>query len=868
MRKRILALTALALTGGIYGAAAQTWTEWQDPAVNEINRLPMRSTLDAGERLSLDGVWRFDWVRNASERPDGIWRADYDDSAWATIPVPGMWELYGWGDPIYVNVGYAWRGNFRNDPPHVPDAENHVGSYRRTFEVADPAKWTAETPNLYTLEMAVSDGSRTTETVTETVGFRSVEIRDAQLLVNGQPILIKGADRHEMDPLGGYVVSRERMIEDIRIMKELNINAVRTCHYPDDPIWYDLCDRYGIYVLDEANVESHGMGYGDRTLAANPLFAKAHLERNMRMVLRDKNHPSVIIWSMGNEAGMGPNFEKCYEWIKNYDSSRPVHYERAVYYKEDEGRPYTDIVCPMYWDYEACENYCKSNPRKPLIQCEYAHAMGNSMGGFDLYWDLVRKYPSYQGGFIWDYVDQALAHYEADGRVSFYYGGDFNNYDATDNSFNNNGVIAADRTYHPHAYEVQRQYQSVWTEPVDLAKGRVSVYNENFFIGLDNCELEWQVVADGRVVKTGRVTDLEVAPQQRREYTLEFGEADFPSDASEVLVNVAYRLKSPEALLDAGHAVARQQFVVREYDCTGQTGLAQTERPVQITRWERGTRVEGDRWELFFSRDGFLSQYRVDGRELLAEGAALRPQFWRAPTENDLGAGLDARFGVWKSPVLKLTQFDAVTKEGVAVVTARYEMPQVKGVLTMTYRINGAGEVSVAEQLEAGDAEAPGMFRFGMTMAMPARYSEIVYYGRGAHENYCDRLSSADLGLYSQKVADQYHDEYVRPQESGTKSDLRWWSVVDSSGSGLTILSEAPFSASALPYATEALDVTNFPPQQHSGPLRSGDRTYVNFDLRQMGLGCINSWGELPEDQYMIPYGDYTFRFLLRPTVK
>ena len=1005
MRKRILALTALALTGGIYGAAAQTWTEWQDPAVNEINRLPMRSTLDAGERLSLDGIWR----------------ADYDDSAWATIPVPGMWELYGWGDPIYVNVGYAWRGNFRNDPPHVPDAENHVGSYRRTFEVpadwagkdiflsigsatsnvyvwingrfvgysedsklaaqfdvtkfvkpgenlialqmfrwsdgsyledqdfwrlsgiargveltardkahlqdvritpaldgeyrdaqlrvelettprvkrvdltlrdaagqsvatqsvrisggkgdytfevADPAKWTAETPNLYTLEMAVSDGSRTTETVTETVGFRSVEIRDAQLLVNGQPILIKGADRHEMDPLGGYVVSRERMIEDIRIMKELNINAVRTCHYPDDPIWYDLCDRYGIYVLDEANVESHGMGYGDRTLAANPLFAKAHLERNMRMVLRDKNHPSVIIWSMGNEAGMGPNFEKCYEWIKNYDSSRPVHYERAVYYKEDEGRPYTDIVCPMYWDYEACENYCKSNPRKPLIQCEYAHAMGNSMGGFDLYWDLVRKYPSYQGGFIWDYVDQALAHYEADGRVSFYYGGDFNNYDATDNSFNNNGVIAADRTYHPHAYEVQRQYQSVWTEPVDLAKGRVSVYNENFFIGLDNCELEWQVVADGRVVKTGRVTDLEVAPQQRREYTLEFGEADFPSDASEVLVNVAYRLKSPEALLDAGHAVARQQFVVREYDCTGQTGLAQTERPVQITRWERGTRVEGDRWELFFSRDGFLSQYRVDGRELLAEGAALRPQFWRAPTENDLGAGLDARFGVWKSPVLKLTQFDAVTEEGVAVVTARYEMPQVKGVLTMTYRINGAGEVSVAEQLEAGDAEAPGMFRFGMTMAMPARYSEIVYYGRGAHENYCDRLSSADLGLYSQKVADQYHDEYVRPQESGTKSDLRWWSVVDSSGSGLTILSEAPFSASALPYATEALDVTNFPPQQHSGPLRSGDRTYVNFDLRQMGLGCINSWGELPEDQYMIPYGDYTFRFLLRPTVK
>lgn len=1026
-------------------AAAQTGREWQDPNVNAVNREPVHTffpdyapsriveVLPGGDRIetssewvkSLNGLWKFNWVRDLDQRPTTFFAEDFDDAGWVDFPVPAVWELNGYGDPVYTNIPYAWSRQFADNPPFVEERNNHVGSYRREVELpqvwdgrevffhmgsatsnlylwvngkfvgysedskmgadfnitpylkpgknliamqifrwcdgsyledqdfwrlsgigrdvylyARPAqrfgdvrivadldasyrngllavevagrnvpggsvkmvlsgkegefapvtakldsrdscrlsmpvknvrKWSAEQPNLYSLALTLYDASgKELETVRQRVGFRKVEMRPdkGQILVNGQPVLFKGVNRHEMDPLTGYMVSPERMIEDIRIMKELNINAVRTCHYPDDPIWYDLCDRYGIYVLDEANVESHGMGYGDRTLAANPLFAKAHLERNMRMVLRDKNHPSVIIWSMGNEAGMGPNFEKCYEWIKNYDSSRPVHYERAVYYKEDEGRPYTDIVCPMYWDYEACENYCKSNPRKPLIQCEYAHAMGNSMGGFDLYWDLVRKYPSYQGGFIWDYVDQALAHYEADGRVSFYYGGDFNNYDATDNSFNNNGVIAADRTYHPHAYEVQRQYQSVWTEPVDLAKGRVSVYNENFFIGLDNCELEWQVVADGRVVKTGRVTDLEVAPQQRREYTLGFGEADFPSDASEVLVNVAYRLKSPEALLDAGHAVARQQFVVREYDCTGQTGLAQTERPVQITRWERGTRVEGDRWELFFSRDGFLSQYRVDGRELLAEGAALRPQFWRAPTENDLGAGLDARFGVWKSPVLKLTQFDAVTEEGVAVVTARYEMPQVKGVLTMTYRINGAGEVSVAEQLEAGDAEVPGMFRFGMTMAMPARYSEIVYYGRGAHENYCDRLSSADLGLYSQKVADQYHDEYVRPQESGTKSDLRWWSVVDSSGSGLVILSEAPFSASALPYATEALDVTNFPPQQHSGPLRSGDRTYVNFDLRQMGLGCINSWGELPEDQYMIPYGDYTFRFLLRPTVK
>lgn len=1019
--KKILLLFAAALAG-VVTLHAQTGREWQDPAVNEVNRLEMRSAFSAGERMSLDGVWKFHWTRNASERPSGIWARDYDDAAWGTMPVPGMWELNGYGDPLYVNIGYAWRGNFENDPPHVPDAENHVGSYRRTFDVpadwggkdiflsigsatsnvyvwingrfvgysedsklaaqfdvtkfvrpgenlvalqmfrwsdgtyledqdfwrfagiargveltardkahlrdvritpeldgqyrdaalhveyettprvknlalvlrdtagevvasehvakvaggkgsvrfdvSDPAKWTAETPNLYTLEIAVSDGKKVTETVMQPVGFRAVEIRGGQLLVNGQPVLIKGADRHEMDPLGGYVVSRERMLEDIRIMKELNINAVRTSHYPNDPMWYDLCDRYGIYVVDEANVESHGMGYDEKTLAANPAYAKAHLERNRRMVLRDKNHPSIIIWSMGNEAGMGPAFEACYRWIKEYDPSRPVHYERALYYG-DKSREFTDIVCPMYWDYEQCENYLRNNPDKPLIQCEYAHAMGNSMGGLDRYWELVRKYPSYQGGFIWDFVDQGLARYEPDGRVSFLYGGDFNNYDTTDNSFNNNGIIAPDRTWHPHAYEVQYQYQSVWTTPVDLKKGRVEVYNENFFTGLDDYELEWQLVEDGEVVKAGRITELDVAPQQRREYTLGFTEADFSANAAEVLVNVAYKLKKRQPLLGVGHTAARQQLVVREYDCADRFGLEAVDRPVEVTAWERGTRVAGDTWELFFSRDGFLSAYNVDGRDLLAPGAELRPQFWRAPTENDLGAGLDRKQAAWKNPVLKLTKFDARNVEGMAVVEALYEMPEVKATLQLTYRVNGAGEMSVTEQMTADKtADAPYLFRFGMTLSMPARYDRVVYYGRGAHENYADRLSSAPLGCYQQRVADQYHREYVRPQESGTKSDVRWWRVCDSAGAGLTILSQAPFSASALPYATADLDVTNFPPQQHSGTLAARDATFVNIDLRQSGLGCIDSWGALPEEQYRMPYGDYTFRFMLIPTVK
>jgi len=1019
MKRTFILWAACCMTAA---AVAQTGREWQDPAVNEINRLPMHASFEAGESLSLDGVWRFHWVRDADRRPEGIGRVDYDDRAWGKMPVPGMWELNGYGDPIYVNVGYAWRGNFENDPPHVPTAENHVGSYRRSFEVpaswngrtivlhigsatsnvyvwingrfvgysedskleaefdvtkfvrpgenlialqlfrwcdgtyledqdfwrysgiargvrltardrarlrdiritpsldesytdgrldvelettpevksvalrlsdaegrtaaertvrpaggkascalevAAPAKWSAEAPNLYELTVAISDGGRTTETIVRKVGFRTVEIAGGQLLVNGQPVLIKGADRHEMDPLTGYVVGRERMIEDIRVMKELNMNAVRTCHYPDDPLWYDLCDRYGLYVLDEANVESHGMGYGARTLAKNPAYAQAHLERNSRMVQRDRNHPSVIIWSMGNEAGMGPNFEACYRWIKQADPSRPVHYEQALGDRRNVAeKRFTDIACPMYANYDWCRDYCESNPVKPLIQCEYAHAMGNSMGGFDTYWELVRKYPHYQGGFIWDFVDQAIARYEKNGRVSFLYGGDFNDYDATDNSFNSNGVIAADRTYHPHAYEVQRQYQNIWTAPVDLTKGVVEVYNENFFVGLDAYELEWELVQDGRATKRGRVERLEVAPQQRRRLTLGFSEADFRPDAREVLVNVAYRLKQPDALLPAGFAAARQQLEVRAYDCAAAFALPESSRPVAVTKWERGTRVAGDDWTLFFGRDGFIARYETGGRELLFEGSSLRPQFWRAPVENDLGAGLDRKYAVWKRPVMKLASFEAKTAEGVAVVEARYELPDVGAVLAMTYRINGAGVTEVVERMIPGERKAPNLFRFGMRFEMPKRYDRLVYYGRGPHENYADRMTSADLGIYRQRVADQYHDEYVRPQESGTKSDLRWWRLEDSAGAGMTVVADAPFSASALPYMTEDLDVSNFPPQQHSGTLAERDRTCVNIEARQMGLGCITSWGALPEEEHMLPYGAYTFRFMLIPGSK
>ena len=1008
---------------------AQSFNEWRDPELNEVNRAPMHSSykifnsaekaagvycdLNNPYRLSLNGTWRFNWVENADQRPTDFFTAGYNDKGWNDLEVPGMWELNGYGDPIYVNIGYAWRGNFRNDPPNVPIEQNHVGSYRRTFDipqewigrdiflnigsatsnvyvwvngkfvgysedsklgakfdltkfvkagenlialqifrwcdgtyledqdfwrmsgiardvelvarhksrlndvmitpsldaeykngaldmkmefsssvkkadvklldakgavvaqqsltpqkgkaewhvdVANPAKWSAEEPNLYKVVISASNGKETTEAYAQRVGFRSSEIKNAQLLVNGQPVLIKGVNRHEMDPLKGYVMTRERMIEDIKIMKEFNINAVRTCHYPDTPMWYDLCDEYGLYVIDEANVESHGMGYGDATLAKNPIYAKAHLERNSRMALRDKNHASIIIWSMGNEAGFGENFEACYRWIREFDPSRPIHYERA------EGNDFTDIVCPMYADLNWCKNYLNNSPKKPLIQCEYSHAMGNSMGGFKEYWDLIREHPNYQGGFIWDFVDQAMVRYEADGKVSFLYGGDYNNYDATDNSFNCNGIIAADRTPHAHTYEVRRQYQSIWTDAVDLKAGKVKVYNENFFADLKPYALKWELVQDGVATKAGRIESLDVAPQQRKEFTLGYTEADFCPNAKEILLNVSYELKVKQPLLAIGHIVAEQQHIIKEYDTKAAFVMKESTRPVKITRFEKATNVEGYDWLVAFDRQGYINKIEYGNISVMAEGSTLRPNFWRAPTENDNGARLQDHFAVWRNPALKLKNFDTKVENGVAVIVAKYDMPAVKAQMQITYTINGEGQIAVEQAMTTDkEAKVSNMFRYGMRMELPARFNELLYYGRGEVENYCDRKSCADVGIYHQKVSEQYHEELARPQESGTHSDLRYYNVLDSSGAGINIKAESLFSASALPYSQEQMDYTVGAAQRHSGDLKPDGKTHLCFDLVQQGVAGINSWGALPLPEYMVKYQNYTFNFIISP---
>ncbi|WP_290539996.1 glycoside hydrolase family 2 TIM barrel-domain containing protein [Alistipes sp.] len=1034
MKKTLLCCLAAAAT---LTAGAQS-NEWQDAGVNAVNRMPMHSSwfayespeaAQAGDKtrserfVTLNGNWKFNWVRDADQRPTDFFRVGFNDKGWDEMPVPGLWELNGYGDPIYLNVGYAWRDWFKNDPPHVPVAQNHVGSYRRTVDIpaawagrqivahfgsvtsniylwvnghyvgysedskleaefdltpyvkpgqnfiafqvfrwcdgtyledqdffrlsgvardsylyardkrqiadlqvnATPsadytsgtvsvkalfprqtrgcsleltltdaqgrnvasqqlrvtkdeehctldagkvALWSAETPALYQLTATLrSSAGEVIEVIPLRIGFRDVKIEGGQLLVNSRPVLIKGANRHEIDPDYGYCVSEERMLEDIRIMKENNINAVRTCHYPDDALWYSLCDQYGLYVVAEANVESHGMGYDEKTLARNPLYAKAHLERNQRNVQRSINHPSVIIWSLGNEAGDGPNFSACYDWIKQYDPTRPVHYERAVY---SPGSRNTDIICPMYWDYEQCEKYLAGNPEKPLIQCEYAHAMGNSMGGFREYWELIRRQPKYQGGFIWDFVDQSLRKKGRDGVTIYGYGGDWNPYDPSDQNFCNNGLIGPDRTPNPHMEEVRYHYQSIWTTWADDTKNRIEVLNENFFQDLGNYDLHWEVLCDGKPLCRGVVDGLETAPQQSMHIALPYDPATLPA-AGELLLDVAYRLKTAEGILPAGHTAARAQLPIREYVFTAPAAksAAEGEQLSVADNHADYLIVSGNGLRLDFSRQtGFITRYEACGLDFLADGSSLRPNFWRAPTDNDFGAGLQNKMAVWKEPKMQLSALTHAEADGIVTVKANYELPEVQATLEIAYAVDNTGALTIEQSLHATPgAEVPDMFRFGMRFEMPEAFDRLQYYGRGPGENYADRKSSTFVGLYRQSVDEQFYP-YIRPQETGTKSDLRWWHLADIGGRGLTVTSEAPFSASALHYPLELLDEGAAKQQGHSPEVAKQKNVSVCLDKMQYGVACINSWGALPQPEYRIPYADYTFHLKIAPATR
>ena len=1043
IKKFVLAMACAALTS----AYAQKLPVWQDPNVNQVNREARRAHFFAFENeslalkgdkskstryLSMEGMWKFCFVKNHQDAPKDFFALKYDDSKWADFPVPGLFELNGYGDKTYKNIGYAWCTTFKNDPPHIGETNNYTGSYRRTFQlpkdwkgqqvffhvgsatsnlslwvngkfvgysedskvaaefditkyvkagenliamqvmrwcdgsyledqdfwrftgiarevylystpkthirditidqdlqdgegeltvevnvsgkaqlearlldaegkqVASPLAmanhkaeaisvrlpsvrpWTAETPYLYTLLVTLRQGDRVLETVRQKVGFRHIEIKGGQLLVNGQPILIKGADRHELDPDGGYIVPVERMIEDIKIMKRLNINAVRTCHYPDDPRWYDLCDEYGIYLTAESNLESHGMGYRERTLAKRQDFERMHLERQEGNVVTYKNHPSIIVWSLGNEAGYGPNFEKAYDWVKQYDPSRPVQYEQARH----DGK--TDIFCPMYFGYGDCEKYAQGDNPRPLIQCEYAHAMGNSMGGFKEYWDIIRKHPKYQGGYIWDFVDQGMRDKSSvTGREIFTYGGDYGRYPASDYNFNCNGLIAPDRRLNPHAYEVGYYYQNAWITDKGLKEGRLEVYNENFFKTLDDLQLDWFVGGagghhhnngnrpDGMTFGHGGTIDISgIAPQQRKLITDEQLRQTIERvlghhGDQEVFVIFQFKSRQAQPLIEKGQVMARQQFTLSPYQfpeikaedsqISNLNSQISKEEVDSYVRFESaGTAMTIGKWS------GMLDYIDVDGEPMLVDRESLVPEFWRAPTDNDYGARLQQQFAVWRQPQMKLKSCQVGSNGAVST----FDMPDVKATLTLTYTLQTDGSIIVRQQMKADrEAKMPNLFRYGMQLQMSAEYSELEYYGRGPIENYIDRNSSEFIGVYNNKVADEYYP-YVRPQESGNHTDVRWLRLKNQQGRGLEFYSNAPMEMSALNYLTEDLDdgpVKDKKHGRHSGDLIPRQLTQVHIQQRQMGLGCVNSWGAWPRQEYQLPYQDYDFTFVIRP---
>ena len=1038
-----------------------TFTEWHDLQVNEINRLPLHTMhfaydpndfpgtgaeyLDKKKSmnyLSLEGTWKFNWVANADERPTDFYKTDLDDSKWNNIQMPGNWEMLGYGQPEYVNVGFAWRGHFDQQPPAVPTKDNHVGSYRReinipsnwdgkrviahfgsvtsniylyvngkfagyaedskvaaefditpflkkgknliafqTFRWCDgswcedqdfwrlsgPArenylyarskdhrlldvrvetelknnykdgflnitakvqgntlayfglydpdgkevivtgtdnvrngvakyqlrvknvrKWSAETPNLYTLVVSpIQNGGMYLpyEIVQVKVGFRKVEIKNKQFLVNGQPVLLKGANRHEIDPDEGYNLSEQRMIQDIMMMKRMNINAVRTCHYPDDPRWYDLCDKYGLYVVAEANQESHGFQYGDDAAAKKPEFAKQIMERNQHNVSMFYNHPSIVTWSMGNETVMGDNFLQAYKWIKSQDKTRPVQYEQA---RRGEG---TDIFCPMYYPVAASEKYAKDpNSPMPLIQCEYNHTMGNSGGNLSDYWNLIRQYPILQGGFDWDFVDQALHRnivkpmsilpYKMNNedlrKIEYCYGGDYNKYDPSDNNFNCNGIIGPDRQMNPHAYEVAYQYQNIWAKMVNAETGEVSVHNENFFRDLSNYALAWSLEEDGVETQNGTIADLDVPAQQTKNFTIPYDKSKIKG--KEVFLNIDFRLKEAEPLLTAGQVMAYAQLpVVTKQACSGDCSkmLAQGHGKKKMKLAAKKNNVVAVTTpNLTFKIDrstGLISEYAYNGKSLLGEGGTLKPNFWRAPTDNDMGAGLQKKFKAWKNPQMNLKNIDVKKdkKTNSVTILTSFDMPEVQGQMDITYVVfANTGAVKVTEDFKATEgAKVSDMFRFGMLMQMPYTMEKSNYYGRGPIENYSDRKDCMRIGVYTDDADNQYFP-YIRPQESGTKSDIRWWKQTDATGLGLQVKSCTPFYASAIHFDTEELDDGDDKEQRHSFDLKKSKFTNLFLDSAHMGVGGENSWGAWPLEKYRVHYGNKTFTFTLIPQGK
>jgi len=1026
--RHLVALAVLACSAASLRAAEPN--DWENPAVFGIHKepghanlmlYPTRALALSGDKtaspwfLSLNGMWKFYWVKRPEERPVRFYEPSFSVAHWKEIPVPSNWQMQGYDFPHYTNIRYP----FEKNPPFIRHDHNPVGSYRREFQlppswkgrqvflhfagvdsgfyvwvngqkvgysedsrtpaefnitkyvkpgtnivaaevyrftdgsyledqdyfrlsgiyrdvflfstpdthirdfeiwtpldssyrdaelqlnvkvrnyataaraasveaelldaggklvvrpapkkvsvepggeavasfhekIANPHKWSAEQPYLYRLLLTLKDASgNVAEVIPARIGFRTTEVKNGQWLLNGKPVYIKGVNRHEHDPDLGHVVTREMMLKDILLMKRNNINAVRTSHYPNDPQWYDLCDEYGLYLVDEANIESHGMGYDPKTTLANkPEWEAAHLDRIMRMVERDKNHPSVVFWSMGNEAGDGVNFEKCYRWIKQRDRTRPVQYERA------ELRPHTDLYVPMYAPISRIVAYAETNPPRPLILCEYAHAMGNSVGNFQDYWTAIESHRSLQGGFIWDWVDQGLRKRTADWKEFWAYGGDFGD-KPNDKNFCINGLVQPDRKPNPHLNEVRKVYQNIKTFPVDLAAGKVRVKNGYFFTNLDAFQVLWELTADGVLAARGQLAPLALEPGAEQTITIPVPKPEL-KPATEYWLKISYSLKDPQPWAPRGHVVAWDQFRMPWEAPPGPKANVSAMPEVKLEESPGAYTVKGKDFEVRVSRQrGAIASFRINGRELMAR--PLEPNFWRPPTDNDEGNKAPKRLSVWwmAGPEREIKQVRATqVLPQVVRIEAESILPAGGSDYKNTYTIYGSGDV-IVEASFVPRAKLPELPRFGMQMAMPADFSRMTWFGRGPHESYWDRKTGAAVGLYSGPVREQVH-VYVRPQETGNKEDVRWVSFTDKEGVGLLAVGMPLLSASAWPFTMDQLENA-----RHTHELEFDTRTFtVNLDYKQTGVGGDNSWGARPHPEYTLFSQPYSYQFRLTP---
>ncbi|MGW9687144.1 glycoside hydrolase family 2 TIM barrel-domain containing protein [Flagellimonas sp. 2504JD1-5] len=1013
--------------------------------VFEENKLPPRASFfglesrekgrkeDSQRFISLNGDWKFHFVKDPKKRPRTFQNVEYDESDWNTIPVPANWEVEGYDHPIYLDERYPFDSKW----PNIPQDYNPVGTYRKIIEISEqflkedtilhfagaksamyvyvngnyvgysqgsktpaefniseylkPGKnlfalqmfrwsdasylesqdmlrmsgierdvylytrpkvfvsdyyaytnlddnyvdgifkgsvyvdnqseqiakrnialelfdgnesvykqtspveveakdskeikfehlfesvkqWSAEVPNLYQLHIVLEDSIQPENNIhiKNHIGFKRVEIKNAQVLINGQPIYIRGVDRHETDPYTGHVVSKESMEKDIALMKQNNINAVRSSHYPNDPYWLDLCDKYGLYVVDEANIESHPLAIDEKTQIGNEMsWLPAHMMRTKRMYYRDRNHPSIYSWSLGNEAGEGEIFRTTYKWLKEQDNNRIVQYEPAG--KED----YTDLYCPMYPKPEYLVNHGESDSDKPSIMIEYAHAMGNSVGNLQDYWDIIENYPNLQGGFIWDWVDQSLEYKDENGKPYLAYGHDYHADLPTDGNFLNNGLVDPYRNPHPHLSEVKKVYEPVqfYFTPAN-GYGLLQIENKNFFDDLSHTKVEWIVLKDGKEVEKGELGHhLKIPPQA----TFDFSLKGLPRDLDvkgEYILQVGLVQKKETAMIPAGYEIAWDQFVLNEPNKIDDVRLLQNDLEVihgEVIEIKNGTvSLKID------SKSGEIISWHYKGKEITSN--PMKPNFWRPPTDNDLGNGMPKWAKIWQNAtygyVSNLVEKPQKTATGYSYKVG-YTLPNDEANVAVQFILNADGILKVNYAFGPNSEDLPKIPRLGMYLTLPKKFDKVSWYGNGPEESYWDRKTGVKTGLYSGKVEDQFR-RYSRPQETGNKSDVRWMEVTSPELS-IKVIGDALLNSSVWPFAMSELDfnsekdgaasASGLVPvtKKHGADITLGETVQWNIDLQQMGVGGDTSWGRLVHDEYTIKPDTYSYSFVLEPMIR